>query len=87
MSLSAQVVARLMVQTFYPQKRSMLKTTSATVRICRIELSIENGVSSPQKIEYALVKHFIRDVEDLKFADDTELIIAGHAKCKIQNRF
>ena len=40
MSLSAQIVASLMVQTLYSQKRSTLKTTSASVRICRIELAI-----------------------------------------------
>lgn len=64
----------------------MLKSIQAPVRICRIELSIENGVSSPQKIEYAFIKPFIQNLEDLKFADDTELIVAGHGKCEIQSR-
>ena len=82
--LWAQTVGRSMVKTRLLSTSVNAKNYPASVRICRIELSIENGVSSTQKVEYAFVQTMLRSVEDLKFADDTELMVAGFGECKIQ---
>lgn len=67
--------------------RTMLILDQASVRVYRIEISIENGVSSTRKVEYANIGGMLRNVEDLKFADDSELVIAGYSKCEMDLEF
>ena len=52
------------------------------VRIFRIVLEIENGMSSTKSVEVAVIKTAGWEVKDVKFVDDDEIMLAVSAKCK-----
>lgn len=52
------------------------------VRIYRIKLKIENGMSSSQTVEYALIMSQLGNIQDLKFVDDEKLMLVMSQECK-----
>lgn len=52
------------------------------VRICRIKLKIENGMSSSQTVEYASIVSQLGNIQDLKFVDDEKLMLVMSQECK-----
>lgn len=57
--------------------------TRKPVRITRIELKIENGISSTQNVEYANIRAHPGKVQDLKFVDDEKLMLAISQESKL----
>lgn len=57
--------------------------TKKPVRITRIELKIENGISSTQNVEYANIRAHPGKVQDLKFVDDEKLMLAISQESKL----
>ncbi len=47
------------------------------VRVYRITIEIENGMSSTKRVEYAFIGTSRWAIKDVKFVDDDELVIAA----------
>ena len=59
--------------------------TQKLVRISRIELTIENGMSSTRLVEHAFVRSQLGYVQDMKFVDDQKLMLGVSQNCKKKN--
>lgn len=55
--------------------------TIHAVRIYRLVLNIENGVSSTEPVELALVRVPDGTVDDIKFVDDEALMLSISKRC------
>ena len=55
-----------------------------TACIYRLELKIENGISSTQTVEYAYLPKDLGAVLDLKFMDDEQLMLVVSKECKLE---
>lgn len=56
--------------------------TRILVRVYRIVLEIENGMSTTTSVEIASVRLAGFDVKDVKFIDDDEFVLATSDECK-----
>lgn len=56
--------------------------TRALVRVYRIVLEIENGMSTTTSVEIASVRLTGFDVKDVKFVDDDEFVLATSNESK-----
>lgn len=71
-----QEMSRMMVGNFLDiWAKTMNAVDKKSVYICRIKLKIENGMSSTQTVEYALIVNQLGNVQDLKFVDDEKLML------------
>lgn len=52
------------------------------VRVYKILLEIQNGISSTKSVESAMIETAGWEVRDVKFVDDDELVLAVSTKCK-----
>lgn len=55
------------------------------MRIYKILLNIRNGMSSTKSVEGAVIKTAGWEVRDVKFVDDTELMLAVSTNCKLDS--
>ena len=57
--------------------------TRTLVRVYKIVLEIENGMSTTTSVEIASVRLAGFEVKDVKFIDDDEIVLATSDECKL----
>ena len=57
--------------------------TQPLVRVYRIVLEIENGMSTTRSVEIASVRLAGFDIKDVKFIDDDEFVLATSDESKL----
>lgn len=73
-------MARILV-IYLPLRWKMAVLTVCAVRIYRLVLNIENGVSATEPVELATIRLADGTVDDIKFVDDETLMLSISKDC------
>lgn len=57
-------------------------TNNRAVRLFRVTLKVENGMSNTESVQYAHIHPATGKVQDVKFVDDQNIILAVVGECQ-----